>query len=276
MVRHLKFAFLAVACVSVPLIASAQTRIAPARTFSHPIQMTRAQAASTSTRTAASHPIIIRLPAAPATQRIQANSQSTPSPNFSVFPSGGNGFILSGATSFDLGQILNNVPGLGFDYSNLAALTGNLGEKAFIDPVTQQDLALAERLAQTPGFAGGFIPFWGYGGYSAPVVEEEPQQQQQPQVIVLQQPVASSAESTNNTSEPEAAPPQSPLPNAGQFTLVLNNGTKIDAVAFTRQNDQIVYITKDGVRNSFPASDLNVAATQQINQQHGTPLQLTL
>jgi hypothetical protein len=274
MIRHVKFGFLLIAMVFLPFFASAQTRTAPARPVSHPIQVTSALATSTSAGTTASRPIIIRLPARPTTQ---ATSQSaTASPNFSVFPNGGNGFILSGATSFDLGQILNNVPGLGFDYSNLAALTGNLGEKAFIDPVTQQDLALAERLAQTPGFTGGFIPFWGYGGYSTPVVEEEPQQQQQPQVIVLQQPVASSAESANPTPESETAPQQSPPPNAGQFTLVMNDGKKIDAVAFTRQNDQIVYITKDGVRNSFPASDLNVAATQQINQQHGTPLQLSL
>jgi hypothetical protein len=277
MIRHVKFAFLAIAFASVPLFASAQTRMMPARIFSHPIQMSRPQVTSRPARTVASRPIIIRLPAAPATQHAQASSQSASSPNFSVFPNGGDGLPLSGATSFDLGQILNNVPGLGFDYSNLVALSGNLGEKAFIDPVTQQDLSLAVRLAQTPGFSGGFIPFWGYGGYSTPVVEEEPQQQQQPQVIVLQQPVASSTESADTAPASEAAaPPQSLLPDVGQFTLVLNNGEKIDAVAFTHQNDQIVYITKDGVRNSFPASDLNVSATRQINQQHGTPLQLTL
>ena len=273
MIRHLRYAFVAGGLFLVPFAASAQTRIMPARPVSHPIQMTRAQTASTTGQAAASS-IIIRLPAA--SQHTESGSQSATSPNFSVFPNGGNGFLLSGATSFDLGQILNSVPGLGFDYSNLAALTGNLGEKAFIDPVTQQDLALAERLAQTPGFAEGIIPFWGYGGYSTPVVEEEPPQQQQPQVIVLQQPVASSSESANSGSAAEEAPPESPLPDVAEFTLVLNNGNKIHAVAFTRQNDQIVYITREGARNSFPASDLDVAATQQINQQHGTPLQLSL
>jgi hypothetical protein len=47
-------------------------------------------------------------------------------------------------------------------------------------------------------------------------------------------------------------------------------------VAFSHVNDQIIYITTDGSRRSFPATDLNSDATVQINVERGTPLQLPL
>lgn len=276
MIRHVRFGLLAVGLFALPIVALAQTRVAPpVRSVWHPIRMAQppaARAAATQTR-----PIIVRLPVTSTTRQGETSAAATSAPNFSVFPSGTFGFIPSTATSFDLNQLLNNVPGLGFDYSHVAALNGNLGERAFIDPVTQQEIALAEQLSRsTPAFSGGFIPFWGGYGYSEPAVEEEPQPRQQPQVIVLQEPspLARSA----STPSPGAAPPeqQSPMPDVGEFTLVLRDGSKIKAVAFSRQNDQIVYITSDGVRNSFPVSDLDATATQQLNQQHGTPLHLSL
>lgn len=275
MIRHVRFGLLAVGLLALPIVASAQTRVAPAvRPAWHPIRMAQppaARAAATPT-----HPIIVRLPAVPTNPHGETTAAATNATNFSVFPNDTFGVIPSNATSFDLNQLLNNVPGLGFDYSHVAALNRNLGERAFIDPVTQQDIALAEQLSRsTPAFSGGFIPFWGGYGYSEPIVEEQPQSQQQPQVIVLQQPVPMRSASTPS---PEAAPAeqQSPMPDVGEFTLVLRDGTKIKAVAFSRQNDQIVYITSDGVRNSFPVSDLDATATQQLNQQHGTPLHLSL
>jgi hypothetical protein len=220
----------------------------------------------------AARSIVIRVPSASTVRRVNASdSQAFSSPGISVFPSGNNGFIFPGATSFDLGQLLNNVPGLGFNYEFLDAMNQNLGERAFIDPVTQQDLAVAERLSQFGGngFAG-FFPFFGSGYYAGPAEEE----QQQPPVIIEQQPAPPAEEQEASSVAPAEEP--APLPDIGEFVLVLHNGDKIKAVAFTRQNDQIVYITKDGVRNSFPAVDLDAAATQQINQQRGTPLRLSL
>jgi hypothetical protein len=273
MIRHMRFGLLAVGLVAIPIIASAQTRIAPAvRSAWHPMPMARPPAARPAATPA--HPIIVRLPAS-TTRQGQTSAAATNALDFSVFPNGTFGFLPSTATSFDLNQLLNNVPGFGFDYTHLAALQGNLGEKAFIDPVTQQDIALAEQLSRsTPAFDDGFIPFWGGYGYSEPAVEEEPQQQ--PQVIVLQQPVPVSRSESAPSAEAAPAEQESPLPDVGEFTLVLRDGSKIKAVAFTHQNDQIVYITSDGVRDSFPVSDLDVTATQQLNQQHGTPLHLSL
>ena len=278
MIRHRKLAWLSIGILAVPLTASAQSRFAPVRPVRAPVQVARSSAAppSSARNSTATHPRIVRLPAAPAAEQTGASSQMASTPDLAVFPNRADGFIFPGATSFDLGQLNHGAPGFGFDYTHLAALNGNLGEKAFIDPVTQQDIALAVQLARsTSGFSLGFVPFWG-GGYSEPVVEEEPQQQQQPQVIVLQQPIAAPPPQTGSSRHAEPTEQQPPLPDVGEFTLVLHNGNKIKAVAFTRQNDQIVYITKDGVRASFAAADLDVAATEQLNQDRGTPLRLSL
>jgi len=67
--------------------------------------------------------------------------------------------------------------------------------------------------------------------------------------------------------------PEEPA-DVGQFILVLQNGTQLEAVAFTRMKDLIVYITADGSRRTIAAADLNSDATVQINQERGTPLQL--
>lgn len=276
MVRHAKLACCVVWLVAIPLAASAQSRVPPMKPIQAPVQMAHPNTASPNTFSrpvTVTHPRIIRLPVT-AAQRTASSTR-----NIAVLPNGTNSILIPGATSFDLSQVMNNngAPGFGFDFTHLAALNGNLGEKAFIDPVTQQDIALAEQLSQsTSGFAGGFIPFWGSTGYVEPM-EEEPQQQQ-PRVIVLQQPVPSTSSASPSSQETPSAPTeqQPPLPDVSPFTLVLHNGDQIKAVAFTRQKDRIVYITKEGTRNSFAASDLDVAATEQLNQDRGAPLHLSL
>lgn len=278
MIRPAKLVYLAIGLFAFSLAASAQSRTPAFHPAWHPMRIARPAVARSASSPA--RPIVVRVPAMSAHRGATSASDGTnAASDVSVFPNG-TAFVASTATSFDINQLLNNVPGLGFDYSHVAALNGNLGERAFIDPVTQQDIALGEQLSRSsPVFSGGFIPFWGgYGGYSEPVVEEQgPEAQQQPRVIILQEPVPAATRTTQPSSSSQSAPQeQPPLPDIGEFTLVLRDGSKIKAVAFTRQNDQIVYITSDGLRNSFPVSDLDPTATQQINQQHGTPLHLSL
>ena len=76
-----------------------------------------------------------------------------------------------------------------------------------------------------------------------------------------------------DTAQP-ATEEQTPLPDVGQFTLVLQNGARVEAVAFTRMKDRIVYITADGSRRTLAAADLDSAATVRVNEERGTPLQL--
>jgi hypothetical protein len=72
--------------------------------------------------------------------------------------------------------------------------------------------------------------------------------------------------------EPQAAP----LPDVGSFTLVMRDGTQVDAVAFTRAQDKLIYITPDGGRRTVAVRDIDGNSTERVNQERGTPLQLPL
>ena len=85
------------------------------------------------------------------------------------------------------------------------------------------------------------------------------------------------------TSAPEdsavsqsVVPEEASLPDEGPFTLVLNDGSRIDAVAFTHSNDTIVYITTDGGRRTIAANEVDSDSTLRVNQERGTPLQSPL
>ena len=218
-------------------------------------------------------PVAIRSPVTPVAPRIviprgtSATSTQTIQSS-SLFNSASTEELVGLQTN--LGQLLNPVPGLGFDFSNLAAINHDLGIRAIIDPITQQELALSERLLQLTPAAPISSAFFA----STPVVMLE---QQPPQVIIVQQPQPPVEQATAEAppSVEPATVEQPPLPDVGQFVLVLHDGTQIQAVAFTRQNDRIVYITTDGRRKSIAISDLDTAATRHLNDERGTSLQLS-
>ena len=189
----------------------------------------------------------------------------------------GNAFAngLGGFPFFGQGPI-NSTPGFGFNNANL----DDLGIKAAIDPETQWRLAIAERLLRDNRGFGGFFGTGGFilDGGGVYTVPEEPTGEPaaaapapQPQIIVVQAPGAN-----QQTAAPAPQAEQPPLPDVGQFTLVLRDGTRIEAVAFTHKSDTIVYITTDGSRRTLAVADLDSAATQRVNQERGTPLNLSL
>jgi hypothetical protein len=185
-----------------------------------------------------------------------------------------NDFAGGNASGLSLQQLLDPFPGLGFDYSYLAAIDSDLGIKAFIDPATELRLAAAERvLRDTRGFStSGYYLLDGGGEYVVPA-EAAPQQSPQPTVIVLQQPPAAQ----QSAAQPAPAPapqPSAPLPDVSQFTLVLRSGAQIPVIALTRTNDRVVYITADGARHTIALGDIDSAATRRLNEDRGTPLQL--
>ena len=166
------------------------------------------------------------------------------------------------------------VPGLGFDYTHLAAVSPtNLGVMALIDPATQAQIALALRLR---GFNSGFASplfFSGFGG--APIVMESPvaagapdapPQQQPPIVVVAQAPA------------PQAAPVQVaealPLPDPGEFVLVQRDGRLLFAVGFTSEPGRLVYVTKEGIRRSISLDQLDVDTTLRMNEERGSSIQI--
>jgi hypothetical protein len=86
---------------------------------------------------------------------------------------------------------------------------------------------------------------------------------------------ASNASDVAQELSADAAAP-APVRDEGEFTLVLHDGTRIQAMAFTHSNKKIVYITTDGMRRAFADSLLDADETVRVNQERGTPLQLPL
>jgi hypothetical protein len=206
--------------------------------------------------------------------------RGTPPPRTSL-PGTGNQSFLNGPTlagsNLDFNSLLgSNVPGLGFDYPHLAAISGNnLGVEALIDPATQANLALAlrfQRLAPL-GFGGAFYsaPDGFYDSGAAPADYGAAFSSAQPQVIVVQ---ASPAQATSFTQPPAAADdqPPAPLPDGGDFILVTKEGAQITAGAFYHQGSNVIYITPSGARRSVPFSDLDMDSTVLVNQERGTDL----
>lgn len=216
-----------------------------------------------------------RLPVAPVIRRVVVpNSSSATSATLNQGSTGvGTDTVLFDGSPISLDQLLDPSPSLGFDFEHLNAVNPDLGIKALIDPITQQRLALAERLLKETPAAPISFPFFA----GEPVIMLE----QQPPVIVLQQPPSAAVMAPEEAAVPpasssaETSPTPEPLHDVGTFVLVLNDGTKIDAVAFTIQNDRLIYITSDGLRKSFAASELNKQATEQLNDDRGTPVRFS-
>jgi len=149
----------------------------------------------------------------------------------------------------------------------------------------------------------GFYLFYGGGGYFVPAEgDESADQSPDDQANVAQSGGDQSIDPSDQNQSPERSAmaashvpasqrageesdaPQNvaerqdeaPLPDEGEFTLVMNDGTWIEAVAFTHANDRIVYITAAGSRYTIAASDLDADATVRVNQERGTPLQSPL
>jgi hypothetical protein len=179
--------------------------------------------------------------------------------------------VLSPATTFNFDDILGNfpVPGLVFDYAHLAAVNSGAGVRALIDPVTQQELALARAIRrETPAsFAAfpGFFPVAGTAGT-------------EPTIIVVPQPAAPAAQSAEvirvRDEDERVAPPRpvEPARDAGDFVLVRRDGGLLFAVAFTQGTERITYVTKESVRHSLPLAELDIDATVRMNEERGTPL----
>jgi hypothetical protein len=183
--------------------------------------------------------------------------------------------VAGGLSPLSLQDLLNPVPGFGFDFVHLAAANRDLGVRALIDPITQWRLAQAESLLRETPVSGAGFPFF---MPSAPfvVIEQAP-----PQVVILQQPptvIEQPAPAATAVHEASAtpAPVPAPLPDRGEFVLVTRDGAQLLAVGFTRQGDRIVYVTQQGLRRSLLLVDLDPEATEQANNELGTSVRLPL
>jgi hypothetical protein len=205
---------------------------------------------------------------------------------------------FAGSDGLTVQQILNPFPTDGFDFAHLAAIHKDDDIKALIDPATQVKLALAERrMRRKPKTANGFIFLDGGGAYVLPVepgadlnADADAQAAQQQGQDQGQSPgqngqVASQERAPRESQQVEqleanneriALEQSESLPDEGEFTLILRSGQEIEAVAFTRVDDRIVYITVGGGRRTVALRELDVDATVRLNQERGTPLQIPL
>jgi hypothetical protein len=173
-------------------------------------------------------------------------------------------------------QLLEAFPGYGFDFEHLNALNADLPLKAAIDPATQLQLNQVERLA-----CANVAPFGYVGTGDGYIVPDEGNQQTEaagqpgtePQIVILQQ--AQPSPATQPTGPEQLLEAKTPLPDEGQLVLVLRDGRQLQAVAFTRNEDKVVYVTTEETRHVMPLSDLDSEATIRMNEERGTPLQLS-
>jgi hypothetical protein len=183
-----------------------------------------------------------------------------------------NGHVISSSSSFENSFNFDDgygVPGLGFDYVHLAAISGNFRNNAhgFGHGSHRQ------RNFITPIFFGGFPYYSDSSDYQ--------QEQQPPQIIVIQQPAppvtaqqeAPAAQGAYDTPSPAPAPAPAPVPEVGELILVRRDGRVLFASVFSVTGTQLQYVTPEGIRHSLPLAELDTVATQDMNEARGTTLQ---
>jgi hypothetical protein len=168
----------------------------------------------------------------------------------------------------------NGVPGLGFDYPHLAAISGGLRNG---QPLNSGRGFHRGQASFVPILIGGYPYYPDSIDYEQP--EEQPQQQpqQQPQVIVIQQPVPAAQQMVDPGNAPaiSPAPPiATPVRDVVEFILVKRDGRILFASAFMVGGTQLTYVTPEGIRRTLPLSELDADATQQMNEARGTSVQL--
>jgi hypothetical protein len=161
-----------------------------------------------------------------------------------------------------------SVPGLGFDYVHLAAVSGNFRN----NPPGIGSGERHRRNLITPVFLGGYP-------YYSDASDYQPEQPQ-PQIIVIQQPVP--AAPVHDSAPPaqetrtDAAPPTAtaaPVREVGEFILVRRDGRILFTSVFSVSGTQVQYVTPEGIRRTLPLDQLDTGATEEMNEARGTTLQ---
>jgi hypothetical protein len=167
------------------------------------------------------------------------------------------------------GGAFRAVPGLGFDYPHLAAISGNsAGTMSFGAQFGDGSSFI------TPVFLGGYP----YEYQPAP---------QQPQVIVIQQPspivvvqqptpVSQAPSAPSKESAAPSQPPAeaAPAQDVSPFVLIRRDGRTLFATAYSVIGTDLRYITPEGIRRTLPLAELDVSATRQMNEDRGATFRL--
>jgi len=257
-----RLSILAIIALTVPTFAAAQHRGGPgASTPAAAVGPSRPATAIPRAAPAAAH----------ASARAQSGMQSAARVGGPIAHGRNTGRPIRRGNSANFGSNGNfngtdfqDVPGLGFDYPHLAAISGN-------------------RRGHGRRFDGG-APF-GFSGFllTPPViVEEAPAAESQAadaqpsaadeQAIAedappLQRAPRRSPASRSAEVQPESAP--APPRDVEQYVFVRRDGGLVFAVAYAWENGTLRYVTPDGLRRSIARDALDLNATQQFNEQRG-------
>ncbi len=198
-----------------------------------------------------------------------------------------------------------DVPSRHAGLSSSAQRNPNTGKRVFTPIGTPLGPRHNPPPVTTPATSPRVVYLLGVGGYyyAAPgdaaleqpqeAVEQEDQQGDEQQVAAEDQQVAADEDRGHERAEnrddrrgevsvvapapePQEAEQQEPLPDVGTLTLVLRDGSRLDVVAFTMTQGNVIYITPEGRRLAISAEILDADATQRVNQERGTPMQLPL
>jgi hypothetical protein len=161
--------------------------------------------------------------------------------------------------------VSNDVPGLGFDYPHLAAVSPKRGQFS------------RNHFRQT-------VPF-GFGGFllSTPeIVVENPQavedaqenaEQVDPDMQAQFEAAQMQAYRAGQRSAVQQAPPPppaaEPAPDPASYVFVMRDGGVVFAVAYSWDNGTLRYVTPEGQRKSVAAESLDMEATQSFNESRG-------
>ena len=159
-----------------------------------------------------------------------------------------------------------DVPGLGFDYSHVAA----------VHP--QGTHGRGRGRGRNGGFVGAYFPFYG-GDYYWPIFPDDTEDDQASAAPPEEaQPVDSGEPEPQQIAENEApvrpshdyvpAKPAAPQ-DTDEYVFVRRDGTLFFAAAFAWENGTLRYITREGLRRTLSLDQLDLNATQQFNQQRG-------
>jgi len=156
----------------------------------------------------------------------------------------------------------NGSPGLGFDFSHLAAINDGHFHSRF-----------HHRFNNGFGFSGFLLT-------SPEVIVEAPAvESQQPPAEEIVASNAPGADSRSNLEDQflpstSSSVPAPPPRDEAEYVFVRRDGTLLFGVAFSWDHGTLHYITRDGLRRSVPQDALDMDATQQFNEQRGVSFHL--
>jgi hypothetical protein len=184
------------------------------------------------------------------TTTVVHRTRATGTPNHNVT-------FNSGLTNLPVFSNDMNVPGLGFDYPHLAAVS--------------------PRNVRGRGGFGQNVPF-GFGGFllSSPgIVVDNPQAVEEAQQAALEGNGPVNTAEVDNSRDAERAylsrttPAPEPPVDTSEYVFVRRDGGLLFAVAYSWENGTLRYVTRDGIRKTVTQDALDMDATQQFNEQRG-------